>query len=114
MSKFAALLATLALLGFASPAVAGTDDFVAGVNGVVTAPFDVVFGLAEPVRLVDARFANPVTDRVTGLGVGVKNAVVRAGTGLFDIATFLCPVFDARSPEARVVVFSVAAPASAE
>lgn len=114
MSKFATLVVTLALLGFASPAVAGTDDFVAGVNGVVTAPFDVVFGLAEPVRLVDARFANPVTDRVTGLGVGVKNAVVRAGTGLFDIATFLCPVFDARSPEARVVVFSVAAPASAE
>ena len=114
MSKFATLLATLALLGFASPAVAGTDDFVAGVNGVITAPFDVVFGLAETERLVDAKFANPVTDRVTGFGFGVKNAVVRAGTGLFDIVTFLCPAISSRSPEARVVVFSVAAPASAE
>lgn len=110
MSKLVALAATLALaLVFASPAVADGDDFVVGVNGVVTSPFDVVYGVVEGERLVDLGAANVVTDRVTGLGFGVKNALVRAGTGLFDALTFAFAdkVGGPYSPEARVDAFAV-------
>ena len=96
MSKIVATLAVVAMtFVMASPAVAGVDDLVKGVNGVVTAPLDIVHGLVEPVRVVDVGKLHPkldvvnvVTDRIGGVGVGIVNSVKRVVLGLVDVVTF--------------------------
>ena len=106
MRKFAAILMTLGLLTLASPALAGTSDLVAGLNGVATAPLDAFFGVVEgdDTVLPSLGFADPVVTRMVGLVTGSIEGFIRALLGGADAATFLFTdaVGGPFSPDARV------------
>ena len=110
MRHFAALLAVVGLVFTGAPALADTNALVEGVNGVVTAPVDMLAGLAEPHRLYDygdvhekLAVLNHVTDRVTGVTNGVYVGLIRLALGLVDVVTFpLTEQVDGpHSPDAR-------------
>jgi len=111
MHKFAAILITLGLLTLATPALAGSSDLAAGVNGVATSVFDPIFGVIEgdDTVLPSLGFADPVVTRVVGLVTGSIDGFVRALTGGFDAATFLITdhVGGPYSPDARVDLVDV-------
>jgi len=106
MRNFAAVLMVLGLLTLATPALAGSSDLTAGLNGVATAPLDAVFGVIEGDSSVlpSLGFADPVVTRVVGLVTGSIDGLVRGLTGGFDAATFLITdhVGGPYSPDARV------------
>lgn len=95
MRTLVAALAVMALLVVGSPAVAGVGDLVNGVNGIVTSPLDSAHGLLEPVRVLDMgdvysklEKANVVTDRISGVALGLFTTGNRALRGAGDIVTF--------------------------
>jgi hypothetical protein len=88
MRKTVAAMAMSVMLLLATPSFAGVNNLVDGVNGIATAPLDVVAGLVEPHRYVDLGPANMVTDRIGGVVAGVLKAAERVVRGAVDVVTF--------------------------
>ena len=88
MRKTVAAMAMAVMLLVASPSFAGVNNLVEGVNGIATAPLDIVAGLVEPHRYIDLGPANFVTDRIGGVVAGVLKAAERAVRGAVDVVTF--------------------------
>lgn len=98
MRLFLSILATVAVLTFASAASAdlefdGTDQALMGLNGVVTSVADPFVGLIDgDPRLGEPPYVAPVTNRVVGLFTGTFTALHRGFFGAADIAMAVFPV----------------------
>ena len=111
MRKVVAAMAMSVMLLVASPSFAGVNNLVEGVNGIATAPLDIVAGLVEPHQYVDLGPANILTDRVGGVVNGVLTAAERIVRGAVDVLTF--PITEAvkggHSMDARFDLLGAAA-----
>jgi len=91
MRRFIAALTLVLSLVLLTPAasLAGGNDALYGLNGVITSPADIGVGvvMGDQFNLVDIPVVDPVTDRFIGLFTGTGIFVLRFGTGLADIFT---------------------------
>lgn len=94
--------AALAALAGAQPARAeGINNFLAGVNGLLTFPADPIVSVISPPEAFEELPAHQVTGRVVGLFQGTILGAYRAMMGVVDIAFTPVWVFPTLSPEAR-------------
>ena len=99
-SRFAVVLLLASLL--AGPAQGeGFNNFMAGLNGVITAPADPVMAVIEPPEDFEGLPAAAYTGRFLGFFVGVVQMIHRMGMGVVDIALTPLWVMPTLSPEGR-------------
>lgn len=97
-------LGALVLAG-ASPASAkGCGGFLAGLNGVLTAPADPIRHIVFPPEDFDEVPVPAVSGRLLGIFSGTLLAGYRAATGALDIALTPLWVMPTLSPEPGIVL----------
>jgi len=90
----------LACLAGASPArAAGCNGFLAGINGILTAPADIVYSAIEPPGMFEEFPAAPVSSHFLGTVAGVFYTVDRIGWGVVDVVMTPLWVFPTLSPK---------------
>lgn len=92
---------SIALLAAAPAQAEGVNNLRAGVNGLLTAPFDPVALMITPSDEFEDYPAFPVTGRILGLPVGIAQGAQRAGMAVFDIVMSPLFIFPTMGPEAR-------------
>ena len=112
-------IAVLALISLgamaATPAQArGLEGFLAGLNGVITAPADPVSHVIQPLEDFVEVPGYPFTGRVLGLVSGTLLAAYRTTAGLLDIALTPLWVVPTLSPEARFEIIPLPDPGRSE
>jgi len=102
--SIAAALVVGLLSSPASLRAEGFNSLLAGINGVLTAPADIVHETIEPPSLFEELPAAPVSTHFLGVFAGIFAAIDRIGWGVLDIA--LSPVWIAPtlSPEPVVEI----------
>ena len=79
----------------------GLENFVVGLNGVLTAPADPVNGLIDPPSEYDGLFMAPVTAPLAGFLSGTALGLYRAASGVVDMVLTPLWVLPPASPTAR-------------
>ncbi len=86
MLRILAVGLVLGCLAAAGPARAeGCNGLLAGINGIVTSPADIVYEAIEPPSMFEELPAAPVSTHFLGVVAGVFSTVNRIGWGTVDI-----------------------------
>jgi hypothetical protein len=97
------LLGSVVSLGLAAPAAQarGVDGLLRGLNGIVTAPADIVSHVVDPPEDYDEIPAPEFSGRVLGVFSGSILGAYRALTGAIDVALTPLVIIPNLSPEPR-------------
>jgi len=99
---FAAALALGVLCAPTTSRAEGVNGFLAGVNGILTFPYDLVYDVIWPPSNFDELPGAPATAHVLGIVSGGLTGVGRLGWGLLDVTLTPFWVVPTQSPPARL------------